>query len=195
LLLCSETLTRVTDWQDRSSCILFGDGAGAVVVQANYDNSPYFIDEVYIRSDGSKAQHLNIPAGGSRHPATVETVQNRLHFMKMNGSEVFRAAVRCMQEASREVLQRAELKVDDIDLVVAHQANGRIIEAVAQRLNVPTSKVYLNVHRYGNTSAASIPLALYEARMEGKLKKGDRLLLTAFGGGYSWGSAIVNWGI
>lgn len=195
LLVCSETLTRITDWSDRGSCILFGDGAAAVVIQADYSNSPYQIGEVYVRADGSKAHLLNVPAGGSKHPATVETVENRLHYMKMNGSEVFRWAVRCMQEASSLVLQRANLKVDDIDLVVAHQANGRIIEAVAQRLCVPPHKVYQNVQYYGNTSSASIPLALYEARMDGKLKKDDRLLLTAFGGGFSWGAATMVWGL
>jgi 3-oxoacyl-[acyl-carrier-protein] synthase III len=195
LLVCSETLTRITDWQDRASCILFGDGAAAVVIQADYTDSPYQIGEVYTRSDGSKAHLLNVPAGGSKHPATLETIENRMHYMKMNGSEVFKWAVRCMQEASGEVLHRSGLTVEDIDLVVAHQANGRIIEAVAQRLCVPPNKVYQNVQHYGNTSSASIPLALYEARMDGKLKKGDRLLLTAFGGGFSWGAATMRWGI
>ncbi|HEX2915930.1 MAG TPA: beta-ketoacyl-ACP synthase III [Chloroflexia bacterium] len=196
LVIGSETMSRVIDWQDRTTCVLFGDGAGAAVVQAVRGSNKGLgeIENVVLMSDGSKGDSLMIPAGGSRYPASEETVRNRMHYIKMNGSEVFKAAVRGMSEACLQAALQADIKLEDLDLVVAHQANARIIGAVQNRLGLPDSKVYQNLHRYGNTSGASIPIALYDAVREEALKPGMRVAVAGFGGGFAWGAAIIRWG-
>ena len=191
LVIGAETMSRVVDWTDRSTCVLFGDGAGAVVLEAS--NASVGIESTVLHGDGSKGELLWIPGGGSRHPASKESIELGLHFIKMNGSEVFKLAVRSMADASEEAIAAANLRLEDISLVIPHQANSRIIEAVAKRLKVPLEKVFINVQRYGNTSAATIPIALCEAVEQGRLKRGDKMLFCAFGGGFTWGAAVVEW--
>ena len=196
LVIGSETMSRVIDWQDRSTCVLFGDGAGAVVIQAQRGDqwSRGEIESVVLMSDGAKGDYLKIPAGGSKAPASLETVQARQHFIKMNGSEVFKAAVRGMADACLQAVMQADLRLEDVDLMVAHQANSRIIEGVQRRLSLPDSKVFQNVQRYGNTSGASIPIALYDAVSDKALRPGMRVAVAGFGGGFAWGAAIIRWG-
>lgn len=196
LVIGSETMSRVVDWEDRSTCILFGDGAGAAVVRAVRGPAEVggAIESVVLANDGSKASALIIPGGGSHSPTTEETVRQRLHFIQMNGSEVFKAAVRGMSDACLLAAERADLKLSELDLMVAHQANARIIEAVQRRLGLPDYKVYQNLQRYGNTSAASVPIALYDAQQEGRLRSGMRVAIAGFGGGFSCGAAIIRWG-
>lgn len=194
LVIGSETMSRVIDWTDRSTCVLFGDGAGAVVVQATTDEQAGGIESAVLMADGSKANCLYIPAGGSRAPSSHETIDARLHFIKMNGPEVFKSAVRGMSNASEEALRMADLKLNDLDLMIAHQANARIVDAVAKRLSVPDEKVYQNLQRYGNTSAASIPIALYDAVRENRLQPGMKTVVAGFGGGFSWGAVLIRWG-
>ncbi len=189
LVIGSEVLSRITDWEDRSTCVLFGDGAGAVIVTPS-DNQKGIVS-TYIKSDGRLGNLLYIEGGGSMYPPTHETVDKKMHYIKMQGREVFKYAVRAMIEAAIQSLKQAGYKADDIDLLIAHQANVRIIEAIAQRLKLPEEKVFVNIQEYGNTSAASIPIALAEAREEGRLKDGDKCLLVAFGGGFTWGSALI----
>lgn len=195
LLIGSETMSRLVDWQDRTTCVLFGDGAGAVVIRAvrGPAETGGEIESVVLSNDGSKGNCLIIPGGGSRHPASEETVRQRLHYMKMNGQEVFKAAVRGMSDACLAAAERADRKLSDIDLVVAHQANARIVDAVQKRLGLPPEKSYQNLHRYGNTSAASIPIALYDAVQDGKLRPGMRVAVAGFGGGFSCGATIIRW--
>ncbi len=190
LVVGSDVLSRFLDWQDRSTCILFGDGAGAAVVGVSGDDDRGILSS-RLQTDGSYAETLYIRAGGSKKPATQETVENREHSIFMNGKEVFKVAVRSMEEISRRVLDDAELCVDDVSLVVPHQANRRIITALAARLCIPMEKVIVNVHKYGNTSAASIPVALDEVRREGRIADGDIVLLNAFGAGFAWGAAVI----
>ncbi len=196
LVIGTETMSRVVDWTDRSTCILFGDGAGAVVVQAAFDDAPALgeIESVVLKSDGSKGCHLLIPGGGSKMPASEESARDRQHYIKMNGPEVFKGAVRGMADAFHQALKMGDLQLGDVDLMVAHQANARIIEGVRSRLDLPTSKVYQNLERYGNTSSASIPIALYDAVRENALKEGMRVGVAGFGGGFAWGAAIIRWG-
>lgn len=191
LVIGAETLSRVVDWTDRSTCVLFGDGAGAVLLEAS--NASVGIESTILHGDGSKGELLWVPGGGSRHPASKESLEQRLHFIKMKGNEVFKLAVRSMADASEEAIAAANLRPEDIALVIPHQANMRIIEAVAKRLKFPMDRVFTNVHRYGNTSAASIPIALCEAVEEGRLRRGDKILFAAFGGGFTWGAAVVEW--
>lgn len=192
LVVGSDVLSKVTDWQDRSTCILFGDAAGAAIVTP-YQGQGELL-EFYLRSDGSKTEDLLIPAGGSRMPASRETVEKRLHYMKMNGPEVFRFAVRVLEDAVNSVLEKVKgVSKEDIALVIPHQANIRIVEAAARRLEMPMEKFYINVHRYGNTSAASIPVAFYEALQEGRVKQGDYVLLVGFGAGLTWGAYLIKW--
>ncbi len=190
LVVGTDVLSRFLDWQDRSTCILFGDGAGAAVVSAS-DNGDRGILSARLQTDGSYAETLYIRAGGSKTPATPETVERRLHSIYMNGKEVFKVAVRSMEEISRQVLDDAGLDVEDVSLVVPHQANRRIITALAARLCIPMEKIIVNVHKYGNTSAASIPVALDEVRREGRIADGDIVLLNAFGAGFAWGAAVI----
>ena len=190
LVVGSEVLTSITDWEDRSTCVLFGDGAGAaVLVPSNRDG---FLS-AYLGGDGSKSELLILPGGGSRCPASLDTVKERLHYIKMKGNELFRIAVRIMVEAAQKALKRAGLRRKDIDLLVPHQANIRIITAVAKRLGLTEDKVYINIERYGNMSSASSAVALCEAWEEGRIKKGDVVVLDAFGGGLVWGSSVIKW--
>jgi 3-oxoacyl-[acyl-carrier-protein] synthase III len=189
LLVGAETLSRVTDYTDRSTCILFGDGAGAVVLR----DGEAGVRGCALGSDGRRTRLLLTPAGGSRFPATARTLAERRHYIVMEGREVFRSAVTEMAATSLQAVERAGLALDDIDLVVPHQANQRIIEATARRLKTPMSQVVTNIARYGNTSAASIPIALAEAWEQGQVRPGAHLLLTAFGAGLAWGSAVLDW--
>ena len=191
LIIGAETLTKITDYEDRSTCVLFGDAAGAAVLRPTDKDEG--ILETYLGGNGSLWHLLHMPAGGSRKPASHETVDQRLHFIKMAGNEVFKSAVKAMGDAALKVLQKAGMTGQDVDLMIPHQANTRIIKATAKRVHLPLEKVYINIDRYGNTSAASIPLALDEARRMGKLKPGDILLLVAFGGGFTWGSVLIRW--
>ncbi len=194
LVIGAETLSRIVDWTDRNTCILFGDGAGAVLVAAS--DLPGGIMATELGSDGSGADLLSVPAGGSAMPASLETVSNGSHFIKMDGKAVFRFAVRVMADATRRVLERAGLSTDDVDLVIPHQANLRIIQNSVQRqLHIPEDKIYINLQKYGNTSTASIPIALCEAIKEQKIRPGDNLVFVGFGAGLTWGACAVKWGV
>ena len=189
LVIGVEVLSKITDWTDRDTCVLFGDGAGAAVVQAT--NSDKGIVSTYISGDGSLASLLHIPVGGSKTPLTPENIHQRYHFIQMKGSEVFKSAVRSMGDAAQKVIDMGGISSEDVDLLIPHQANIRIIEATAKRIKLPMDKVYVNIHRYGNTSAASIPIALDEARKNGRIKNGSKVVLVAFGAGFTWGSALI----
>jgi len=191
LLIGSEILTKLTDWKDRSTCVLFGDAAGAVVLEESNDGSGMLSS--YWKADGSLAELLYLPAGGSRIPATMESVKNNLHYLRMKGNEVFKHAVKNMGEASLEALKRAGLTCEDVDYLIPHQANIRIIEATGRRLHLPPERVYSNIHRYGNVSAATIPISIHELREEGKLKKGKISVMVAFGAGFTWGALVYRW--
>ncbi|HET6386897.1 MAG TPA: beta-ketoacyl-ACP synthase III [Armatimonadota bacterium] len=191
LVIGAEALSRITDWTDRSTCVLFGDGASAVVIQPTPEGRGFL--SFYLGSDGSGGEFLKIEAGGSRRPASLATVQERRHTIKMCGAEVFRFAVTVIPEAAQIALDRAGLTIEDIDLFVPHQANDRIIDSSARRLGIPSEKVFSNVRLYGNTSAASIGIALSEARDTGRLKTGDAVLLVGFGAGLSWASSVLRW--
>lgn len=191
LIVGAETLSRIMNWQDRNTCVLFGDGAGAAVV--GEVPAGFGIQASIMGADGSGGKYLIQPAGGSRRPASADTVAAGEHFIHMDGSEVFKFAVRIMGSAGRAVIEKAGMTTDDIDLVIPHQANIRIITAAAKRLNLPLSKIYANVAKYGNTSAASIPIALCEARDKGMLHQGDNILLVGFGAGLTWASLIMKW--
>ena len=190
LVVGSDALSRLLNWKDRGTCILFGDGAGAVVLGASHDSHRGILS-TRLRTDGSYVKALYVPAGGSLKPASVESVKKNEHTITMNGKEVFKVAVRSMEEISREALEEADVKIDEVSLVIPHQANLRIITALAERLKVPMSKVMVNLDRYGNTSAASVPVALDEARRQGRIRHGDVVLLNAFGAGFAWGAAVV----
>jgi 3-oxoacyl-[acyl-carrier-protein] synthase-3 len=185
----SDALSRLLNWQDRTTCILFGDGAGAVVLGASENGNG--ILSTKLRTDGSYAKTLYVPAGGSLRPASCETVERNEHTITMNGKEVFKIAVRSMEDISREALEEAGVHIDEVSLVIPHQANRRIIVALADRLGVPMDKVMVNLDKYGNTSAASIPVALDEAKHQGRIQKGNVVLLNAFGAGFAWGAAVV----
>jgi len=189
LVVGSDALSRLLNWQDRGTCILFGDGAGAVVLGASQNGSG--ILSTRLRTDGSYVKTLYVPAGGSLKPATRETVQRNEHTITMNGKEVFKIAVRSMEEISRQALVEADVQVSEVALVIPHQANRRIIVALAERLGIPMERVMVNLEKYGNTSAASIPVALDEAKRQGRIKPGDIVLLNAFGAGFAWGAAVI----
>ena len=193
LVVGAETLTRIADPTDRSAAVLFGDGAGAVVLGAT-GTTGATIGPFDLGADGTLAPILGIHAGGSRRPSTTETVAAREHFIHMNGQEVYRHAVTRMVASSRRVLADAQVDADEVDLLVGHQANGRILDAVATRLGIPADRCVVTVDRHGNTSSASIPLALADARERGALRPGALVLLTAFGAGLTWGSCLVRWG-
>ena len=183
-------MSSITDWEDRSTCVLFGDGAGACVLTESDEESFLSAD---LGSDGSQTDILLVPGGGSRQPASAETVKERLHYMKMKGNELFRIAVRMMVQAAKDALAKANLKFSDVNLFIPHQANERIISAVAQRLHISLDRIYLNISRYGNMSSASTAVALCEAWEEGKIKKDDIVVLDAFGGGLVWGCCVIKW--
>lgn len=189
LVVGSEVLSRITDWEDRATCVLFGDGAGAVVVAPSENKRGVL--STYMKSDGRLSYLLNCPGGGVANPISHESVDQRLHYIKMEGREVFKHAVRTMVDAAVHALDLADKKPDDIDLLITHQANKRIIDAVVQRLKLPDDKVFINVQDYGNTSAASIPIAIDQAIREGRLKPEQLCLMVAFGGGFTWASSLV----
>ncbi len=191
LVIGSETLSRFLDWTDRSTCIIFGDGAGAFVLQASEE--PGGVLSAVMRSDGSGADLLGLSAGGSYYPASEPTIHEGKHFLFMNGKEVFRFATRVMAGATKDVLDQADISLEELDWIIPHQANRRIIETAARRLKFPIEQVVINLDRYGNTSTASIPLATVEAAQEGKLKPGDKIVFVGFGAGLSWGSLAVQW--
>lgn len=192
LVVGAETLSKVTDWTDRSTCVLFGDGAGAVVLGPVSDD--FGVLSTYLGADGSGGDKLCIPSSGSRLPVTPERVASGLTKIKMAGNDVFKFAVRIMGEAALKALEKADLSPAAVDLFIPHQANIRIIDAAAKRLDLPPERVFVNVDRYGNTSAASIPIALYEALQAGRVQDGNLLVLVGFGGGLTWGAAAVRWG-
>jgi 3-oxoacyl-[acyl-carrier-protein] synthase-3 len=192
LVIGADLLSRWIDWQDRATCVLFGDGAGAMVL-APSEESGRGVLSTHLHSDGSLAEILWIPAMGSRTPATAEVLHQRLDKVKMKGHEVFRAAVRSLVAVAREALAANGIMAADVNHVFAHQANQRVLEAVMLRLEIPTERCWINIDRFGNTSAASMPLLLDEANRAGRLKKGDLALMLAFGAGASWGSALVRW--
>jgi 3-oxoacyl-[acyl-carrier-protein] synthase-3 len=191
LCIGAEALSRITDFTDRGTCILLADAAGAAVLEACEDGSGIVDTDLY--SDGQYWDLLYMPGGGARNPATHETIDARLHYAKMKGSDVFKVAVRMFVDCAETMLARHKLTAADIDLFIPHQANLRIIEAAAKRVGLPMEKVFVNVDRYGNTGAASVYVALEEALAAGRIKKGDTILMAAFGGGFAWGSALVKW--
>lgn len=193
LVVGAEKLSSITDFEDRSTAILFGDGAGAGVLRRNDEPGERGMLAGYLGADGDLAELLYIPAGGSRDPLTPELVQNKQHLMRMAGREVFKAAVLAMSRSTDEALRRAGLPVEGIDLLVPHQANLRIIEATAKHAGIPMAKVMINLDRYGNTSSASIPLALAQAEAEGRLTPGMIVMLVSFGAGFTWGSVVLRW--
>ncbi len=193
LVIGSDVMSSIIDYQDRSTCVIFGDGAGAALLEACPDSSYGLLDFIN-RVDGSGADYLYMKGGGSRQPATVEGVQNRDHFLYQEGKKVFKFAVTEMANVSGQILERNGLTGDDLTLFIPHQANIRIIEASANRMGIDMSKVTINIERYGNTTAATIPLCLYEALVEQKrLKKGDYVVMSAFGAGFTWGSMLMRW--
>jgi 3-oxoacyl-[acyl-carrier-protein] synthase-3 len=192
LVVAAEALSRFVDWQDRATCVLFGDGAGAVVLQASENKSGLL--SFVLGSHGVGEDLIKLPAGGARYPATEETVQNRAHFIKMNGQETYRFAVRIMGDSALEALEKSGLNYEDISLFVPHQANLRIISSIADRLRLDQSKVFIDIEKYGNTSAASIPIALCEAIEQGRVCNGDNILFIAFGAGLTSAAAILKWG-
>jgi 3-oxoacyl-[acyl-carrier-protein] synthase-3 len=192
LLIGVETLSKILNWRDRGTCVLFGDGAGAAVIGPAEGDGKGILS-VKMASDGAAGSLLELPAGGSQLPASHETVEQGLHYIKMQGNEVFKYAVRAMEEMAREALAKAGMGVPEVDLLITHQANLRIIRATAKRLVIPMEKVFVNVNRYGNTSAASIPLALDEAVKEGRIKDGDLVELVTFGAGFTWAAAVIRW--
>lgn len=191
LVIGAEVLSGFIDWKDRSTCVLFGDGAGAVVVSEVKDG--HGIKATYLGSDGSQADLLKIPGGGSQLPPSEETVRQGQHYLKMQGSEVFKVAVRTMEDAIQEILKRGGLTPQDIDCLIPHQANLRILQAVGERVGIPQEKIFVNVEKYGNMSSASTVVALYEAVKQNKIKEGSNVVLVAFGGGLTWASCLIKW--
>jgi 3-oxoacyl-[acyl-carrier-protein] synthase-3 len=192
LVIGAELLTKYLDWSDRTTCILFADGAGAVVLSAT-DEPGRGVLSTRIHADGSMADYITLPGGGTIHPPTAESVRAGLHFIRMKGNETFKIAVRSIEEVCREVLDDAGVKPSEVDLFVPHQANRRIIDAVGSRLGISSDRVYLNIERTGNTSSASIPIALDEANRKGLIAPGSRVLFAAFGAGLTWGAALLRW--
>jgi 3-oxoacyl-[acyl-carrier-protein] synthase-3 len=191
LVVGSEVMSAITDWTDRNTCVLFGDGAGAAVVSASEGASGVL--STHLRSDGALWELIAVPGGGSRLPPSEKVVTEKLNCIKMKGNETFKVAVRMLEEIARETLTANQVTIADLDLYVPHQANVRILRAVADRLELPLEKVMLNLDRYGNTSAASIPIALDEAVRQGRIKQGSLVMLGAFGAGLTWASALIRW--
>ncbi|MDT8441288.1 MAG: beta-ketoacyl-ACP synthase III [Desulfuromonadales bacterium] len=191
LVIGAEILTRIVDWDDRNTCILFGDGAGAVVLEAVEGETG--ILSTHLHADGSQLELLYQPGFGTRLPPSASAIENKSHFLRMQGNEVFKVAVRSMADVAHIALEANGMTADDISLFIPHQANIRILEATAKRLKLRDDQVYINVDRFGNTSGATIPIALDEVNRAGRLKDGDILLLDAFGGGFTWASAMVRW--
>jgi len=191
LVIGAEVLSSIVDWEDRNTCVLFGDGAGAVVLAPVEEGG---ILSTHLGSDGNETGLLYLPAGGSAMPATIDTVNNRMHYLKMSGNEVFKLAVKAMADAADKAAKKAGISsVDQLDLIIPHQANMRILLAVANRLKIPEQKLFLNVERYGNMSSASTAVALDEAVKQGRIKKGDNIILVAFGAGLTWAACVIKW--
>ncbi|MFA6142297.1 MAG: beta-ketoacyl-ACP synthase III [Candidatus Omnitrophota bacterium] len=190
LVIAAEKLSAITDWSDRNTCVLFGDGAGAAVLGPVEKGG---ILSVFLGANGKEGDLIKLPAGGSRIPASKKSVEDKLHFIKMNGAELFKHAVKVMADAALQATKPLGLQAKDISLVIPHQANVRILNAVAKRMGLTPDKIYLNIERYGNMSAASSAVALVEAVKSGRIKKGDKILLDAFGGGLSWGAIVIEW--
>ena len=192
LLIASEKLSSIVDYTDRNTCVLFGDGASACVISNHPGkNTSLSIRDISLGSDGEQSHLITVPAGGSCMPTSSETVSSGMHYLKMEGKEVFKHAVRRMESACRECIDRLGLKEEEISFLIPHQANARIIETIAKRFNIPMERVYLTIHKYGNTSASSVGIALDEILKEKKLSAGDNVLLTAFGSGLTWGACIL----
>ncbi len=192
LVIGADLISRITDYTDRATCVLFGDGGGAVVLSANEKDNRGILS-THIHSEGGHEEILKLPAGGSRMPACISSVENRQHFIKMKGPELFKYAVTYLKDVAEEAIKYNNLKPEDIDLFVPHQANIRIIEATAKKLHFPMEKVFVNVENYGNTSSGSIPLALDEAVKAGRIRKGSLVLVDAIGAGLTWASALIRW--
>jgi 3-oxoacyl-[acyl-carrier-protein] synthase-3 len=193
LLVGAEVLSKFTDWEDRTTCVLFGDGAGAAILEAVEGDKDGCVLSTHIHSDGSMWELLNMPGGGSRCPASKDSLKNRMHFLKMKGNETFKVAVRTLESLVVDTLKENNLKPSQLAALIPHQANLRIIQATANRLGMSMDKVVVNLDRYGNTSAASIPIALDEAVRTGRIREGDYIMLEAFGGGLTWASALIRW--
>ncbi len=192
LVIGADTFSKYVDWEDRGTCILFGDGAGAVVL-GEVETGGYLSGD--LNADGSGCQELIIPSSGSKKPLSQQTLDNKEQFVKMNGREIFKFAVRVFPETVEKTLSEIKMNVNDVDLFIPHQANIRIIESIAKRFEQPLDKFYVNLDKYGNTSAATIPIALDEATKEGRIKKGDKVMMIGFGGGLTYGSAFIEWSI
>jgi 3-oxoacyl-[acyl-carrier-protein] synthase-3 len=191
LVIGAELLTKYLDWEDRTTCVIFADGAGAALMSAG--EAPRGVLASAMHTDGNMADFIMMPGGGSAHPASEDTLRERLHFIRMRGNETFKMAVRNLEEVSREVLAAADLTTEDVDWFIPHQANTRIINAVGNRLKIPEDRCYVNIDRYGNTSAASIPIALDEAVRTGRIEEGNVVLMAAFGAGLTWAGSVVRW--
>ena len=191
LIIGTENLSKITDYQDRGTCVLLGDGAGAVVLVR--EEGERGVISTHLHSDGSYGNLLYQPGGGTAIPPTYESIDNRLHYLKMDGNKLFKIAVKSLEDAVLETLAFNNIESSEIDLLIPHQANLRIIQAIAKRLNLPDEKVYVNIHKYGNTSSASIPIALDEANRTGRIKEDNLLVFDAFGAGLTWGAALVRW--
>jgi 3-oxoacyl-[acyl-carrier-protein] synthase-3 len=193
LVIGAECLSTVVDYEDRSTCILFGDGAGAILLQRmNGKGSPEVLS-TFLGADGKYADVLGIPAGGSKIPSSSKSIKDRLHYIKFRGREVFKLAIQNLTKVMKKTIDSSGYKVDDFSMFILHQSNFRIIEATMERMNIPKEKAFLNIEKYGNTSSASIPIAIDEVKKSGKLKSGDLVLLAAFGGGLTWSSSVIRW--
>jgi 3-oxoacyl-[acyl-carrier-protein] synthase-3 len=191
LVIGVEVLTRITDWTDRNTCVLFGDAAGAAVMRPAEGESR--ILSLRLGSDGDNAGLIELPAGGTRLPITPEALERRQQYIRVKGNEVFKLGVRRMEEVARETLAEAGYTADDLALLISHQANKRIMDATASRLGVPEDRAFINIQKYGNTSAASVPVAMHEALAEGRIRRGDLVLLVVFGAGLTWGGCLLRW--
>jgi 3-oxoacyl-[acyl-carrier-protein] synthase-3 len=191
LVIGAEKLSSIVNWQDRNTCVLFGDGAGAVILQHRPGGRGLLSFD--LGADGAQTEILSVPAGGCRLPITADVIKDRLHYLQMSGKEVYRYAVSAMNRSAEDCLEKAGIKPADLRWIIPHQANSRIIEAVAQRLGVAMEHFFVNLDKYGNTSAACLPICLHEMNMAGQLKQGDKLLMVAFGGGLTWAGAVLEW--
>ena len=192
IVIGADTMSSIIDYTDRNTCVIFGDGGGGVLLEQS-DDEIGILDSI-LHTDGSGSQYLNVPAGGSAHPASKDTIENRMHYVHQDGKTVFKFAVKNMADVSKQILDQNNLTGDDLKLFIPHQANRRIIDAAAKRCGLAEDKVLININKYGNTTAGTIPIALDEAVETNRLQKGDLLLLAAFGGGFTWGSMLIRWG-